>query len=440
VSLRGLLVLVAALAVVVGILVWVGQKPPAEAPEPERAPLVAKFEEPAVSRVDASCGGHAWSAERNPSGWRIGPHEADLRRVHDVIAAVQDARVAKVVADGAVDRKAYALEPGCTLDLTLARGEKRSVRLGRTSPVGASRYAQLGDGRLVLTDGALYGMIDRDATALEERRLFPVDAPAVHRIAVSGPAGRIVLETDEGDWRVVAPFADRGSDSACGRLATAITSLAVDQASSEPPHPPAGPRIGLEVTAGEGAPRRAEIEGEAKDQKRLAWREDGSLAGWLPDATVREIDLSPDTYRERRIVSFSMPDVRSIAIERGSLRLEATRGEGETAWTGREGGAPFAVDPAPVDTLVAKLSGLTAAGFAGTTAPTAPTGTLAVRGAAGELAHLTWGPLAPEPGTSGESVWVTAADRPGIVFRVPATSLGPMPAKAAAWTAPPKGR
>ena len=206
------------------------------------------------------------------------------------------------------------------------------------------------------------------------------------------------------------------------------------------PSPRAKGEIAVEITPRESAARRAEISCKNWDHKCLAWRPDGSLAGSIPDATVREIDLSPDAYREKRIVSFSMPDVRSIAIERGSLRLEATRGEGETAWTGREGGAPFAVDPAPVDTLVAKLSGLTASGFAGTTAPTAPTGTLAVRGAAGELAHLTWGPLAPEPGTSGESVWVTAADRPGVVFRVPATSLGPLPTKAAAWTAAPKGK
>ena len=439
VSLRGILVLVAALAVVVGVLVWAGKKPPEGAPAPERAPLVAKFEEKSVARLDAACGETRWTAERSAAGWRIGSREADLRRVHDVIAAVQDALVSKIVADRGIDRKAYALDPGCTLALALDSGEKRAVRLGRTSPVGAERYAELGDGRLALTDGSLYGMIDRDASALEEKRLFPVDAASIHRISVLGPAGPLVLEADEGSWRVVAPFEDRGSESACSRLATAVTSLAVDRPEAGPPHPPTGPRIAIELTAGESGPTRAAIAAVSKDDKRFAWRDDGSLAGSIPEATVRDLDLTPDAYRERRIASFSTPDVRSVSVARGPLGLEATRGEGGT-WSGRDGGTAFATDPAPIDTLVGKVAGLTASGFAGSTPPTAPTGTLVVRGDAGELAHLTWGPLAPQPGSTAESVWVTAADRPGVVFRVPATSLGPMPSKASEWTAAPKGK
>ncbi|HEX4825579.1 MAG TPA: DUF4340 domain-containing protein [Candidatus Polarisedimenticolaceae bacterium] len=434
-SLRGLLVLIVALAVVVGVLVWAGKKPPAEPPPAEKAPLVAKFTEADVTALTASCGTHAWTLTRTPAGWRTGAREADPRRVRDVIVAVQDAHVSKIVEDGAFDRKAYALEPGCALDVALTGRGKRSVRLGRTSPVGAERYTLLGDGRLALTDGSLYGMIDRDEGALEERRLFPVESPAVSRITALGPQGRIAVESGDAGWKVVAPFADRGSEAACSRLAAALTTLAVDEGSTGT-KPPIGPRIVFELAATGAAPKRADVAAEAKDGKRAAWREDGSLAGTVADATVKEIDLLPDAYREKRIALFSAPDVRSVRLDRGPLHLEATHAEGAAAWK-----SDFDVDSARVDALVENLRGLTASGFVAGAAPPSPaTGTIVVRDEKADLARLTWGSLAPEPGAPGESVWVESADRPGVVFRVPATALGPIPTKASDWAAAPKGK
>ena len=56
--------------------------------------------------------------------------------------------------------------------------------------------------------------------------------------------------------------------------------------------------------------------------------------------------------------------------------------------------------------------------------------------ASGELARLTWGPLPPDAGTEGESLWVTTPARPGVWFRVAATALGPVPEGAAGAVAP----
>ena len=49
----------------------------------------------------------------------------------------------------------------------------------------------------------------------------------------------------------------------------------------------------------------------------------------------------------------------------------------------------------------------------------------------GDLAHVTYGPLPPAEGTNEELLWLTTPARPGVVFKIPAANMGPIPARAA---------
>lgn len=440
-SVRALVALVLALAAVVGVLLWLqrGKAPSTETPA--AAPLASAFEEADVQEMRASCGEHAWRLVHAGEHWSfVEPvrAEADPRRVHDLITAVQDARVRKVVATDGFDPGAFALAPGCRLDVALAAGGARTIRLGRTSPVGSDRYALGEQGQLVLTDGTLYGLVDREAAAWRERRLVPFEAETATKLVIERPEGRLALVTAPEGWRMAEPLSDQASTSACTRLAGALAALSTEDAGDATPPSTAkdARRIAIEVTTrGAATPRRVYVATAGIGGKRLAWRDDRSLVGLVSESALHDLDLEPDAYRDRKVVSFSTPDVRSVRIERGGNVLTVSRASESAPWTGADNGTPFDVDRAPVDTLLDRLRSLAAEGFVPDAAPGSPTGTIVVGGGGGELARLRWGPLPPEPGTNGERVWVATPKRPGVVFRVAATALGAMPSKASEWTA-----
>jgi hypothetical protein len=440
VSLRGLLVLIGLLAAVVAALYGLGRRAEPPASAPSDAPLVRAFEEDAVREIDLACAGAGVTLRKGTSaGWRITrpiEAEADPRRVHEVVAALQQARVRKVIADAAPDPGAFGLSPAaCTVRVELAAGAPAlSVRLGRGSPVGTERYAAGEDARVVFTDASLYGAVSRGVDGFREKRLVPVESEAITRIALDRPDGRLVVSSSEGIWRVESPIRDLASSSACTALARAVTAIELAGPASVRPPADAHPErsLRLEVTTrGGGAPIRAFVARAGIGGTRLGWREGGSFAGLVEESAAKDLERPTESYRDPRIAPFFGPDVRRVTIERGATTLRVERSKEPASWSGYEGTATFAVDSARIGDLLDRLSGLSGVGFETAGPGTKATGTITAVGERGELARFAFGPLAPSPGSDVESLWITTPARPGVVFRIHAASFGPIPSKAA---------
>jgi uncharacterized protein DUF4340 len=440
VSLRGLLVLLVLLAAVVAALYWVGRGAAPPATAPSDAPLVKAFTEAAVQGIDLACAGAEVSLRKDASArWKIArplEAEADPRRVHDAVVALQEARVRKVIADKSADPAAFGLSPAaCAVRLEFAAGTPAlSLRLGRSSPVGTERYAAGEDARVVLTDASLFGIVSRGADGFREKRLVPLDPEAITRIALDRPDGRLVVASSGGVWRVESPLRDLAASGACTALARAVASIEVQGAG--PVRPPVEAhterRIRLEVSApGEVSPIVAFVAAAGIGGKRLGWREGPPLAGLVEESAVKELDRPAESFRDPRIAPFFSPDARRLTIERGATQLRLTRSKAPSSWTGSEGAAAFPVDGARVEALLDRLSGLSAVGFESALPATHATGTIAVDGEHGELARWSFGPLTPSQVSDVESLWITTPARPGVVFRIHAASFGPIPSKAA---------
>lgn len=437
-SLRGLLVLVVLLAAAVGALVWIDHRGKAKPVESEGAPLLPAFTEEGLSAIELACEGSSITLRHEaPHGWRMAQPfaaDADPRRVHELIAAVQDARVRKVISAGTADLPGFGLQPAaCTVRLAPASGGAGStLRLGRSSPVGTERYAAGDDGRVVFADGSLYTVLSRGAETLRDKRLFPVEAEAITRIEIDQSTGRLALARTDGAWRVESPLVDAASASACASLARALTSLEVTRAAtSEAPSHVRPERCIRIAIAAASTPETAiaYVAAAGIDGQRLSWRDGGALAGLLTEAAVRELSRDPMSFRDTRIATFSTPDVRRVSLDRGEAHLTLTRAGGSSAWAGLAGPASIPVDASRVDALLDRLRGLTSSGFTAA-APGAATGTIVVTGEKGELARLTYGPLPPEAGSNEELLWLTTPARPGVVFKLPAAHVGPIPARA----------
>lgn len=445
-SFRGLIVLVVLLAAAVGLIVYLDhRKTPAPA-EPAAAALVGTFEQQQVRRIEAACGPHSWTIVRGDGGgWRMTAPvdaEADPRRIGDMLAAIQEARARKTVADAGAGAAGFGLAPAaCQIRLMLA-GEAgtRVLSLGRTSPVGIDRYALDVGGRVVLADGTIYGMVDREPDALREKRLLPFEAETATRIVLDAPSGRLVLESSADGWRLAQPVSDAAAPASCLRLATALASLEVSGASPpmSPAQVPPDRRIAIEVTVRGGkAPLKAFVATAGVNDQRLAWRDGGGLAGLIKESSARAIETGVDAYRDKRVATFSSPDARRIAVTRGGRTIRAERSAEGAVWSGHDGESTFTPDAARIEEVLDRLHRLSAVDVVRPAAATLSTGTVEVSGTSGVLASIAWGPLPPEPGASGESLWVTTPSRPGVVFKVAATDLGPMPSSAADWSPAP---
>ena len=439
VSLRGLIALLLVLGALIAAVVYLKPKPKPAAPS-EDAPLVAPLAEDKLERIEIACGETRATLARASGSWRLSSPfeaEADPRAVHTLVAAIQEARVRKPIADAPQDLSPFGLSPpACTVTYALA-GEPnpRTLVIGRASPLGTERYAKDPSGRVVLTDGSLYTGVDRPPEALREKRLFPVDSESVTRILLEGPGGSFDVRREKDAWRLAAPIADRAAGEVCARLARDLTGLELHALESTPAPKvvQADRRIRIVLEAGPGtAPREAFVATAGVQGKRVAWRGGSApFAGLIDESAASALSRRWETLRDPTLTSFSSPDVVELVIDRQGATLTLRRAPAATAWTVAAGAsAPVAADGEKVDALLERLRDLRGSEFLPTAPSGAPSGSLVVRSASADLARLTWGPLPPVAGQP-ESIWVAAAARPGAWVRLDASRFGPLPKTAA---------
>lgn len=448
-SRRGLAIL-AALVALLAVALWrfkgEGRTP---APPAGDAPLVAAFKGDAVRSIAVACQDTAFTLARSAAGaWTLaslGNTEADPREAVKLVEALQDARVRKVIAEKGADAAAFGLEPAvCDVSVVLDGDTAgRHVAIGRTSPVGTERYASAVPGRVVFVDGSLFGAVARPATAFRERRLLPADAERVTRLEIERPDATIRIVRDKDAWRMEAPVADLADPSVAEQLVRAATGLTlVDTGAKVAPPRETSPshRLLLRVEQGGAASRREALVAAAGiDGKRVAWRAGGSFVGLVDASALTDLERPPAAYRDRQVLSFSEPDATRLVLTRGGQTVTVERAKEGAPWTARDGAGPATpADERRVRSLLDRLRGLRAADVLAV-APSAASGTLGVFSAHGPLATVTWGSMPPENGE--ESLWATTPARQGIVFRVPASTFGPLPQRAsdlAAAPPPPK--
>jgi hypothetical protein len=265
--------------------------------------------------------------------------------------------------------------------------------------------------------------VARPADAFRERRLLPLDPQGVSRLTIERPAGRVVLARVDGVWRLEEPVRDAADRFEAERAVEAATSLQIEheEAPERPLHASRDRRIAVTADALTAYVADAGVGG-----KRLAWREHGDTIGLVGESALADLDRPAAAFRDRQVMSFSSPDALRVVVTRGATSLTLSRASEKDPWTGQDGAeAPGEVDGARVTALLDRLRGVRALAVEDGAPPTAPTGTLAVSGEAGDLARASWGPLPPRD--AEEAVWVTIPGREGTYFRVLASSFGPVP-------------
>src|SRR3990170_3121892 len=143
--------------------------------------------------------------------WRItAPLEtdADEATVENLITAIADAEVEKVLEEVPDDLAPYGLdEPHATLQVEVADGPKvPTILVGKTTPVGFKTYVQRGEEKKVfLTPSSFYYGTDKQVKDLRRKEIMDFRDEDVSAIEIAGEGTRVVVARDGSDWRIEEP-------------------------------------------------------------------------------------------------------------------------------------------------------------------------------------------------------------------------------------------
>lgn len=441
-SRRGLAVLAVLLLAALGTLFWL-DRPSApgngEAGKDRERLLTLAREK--VRRIELARGNTRVALEKTGARrWRMTApvdSEADAEQVDRLLDAVAGARISRVVEEKPGDEAPFGLAPP-EAELRLESeggGPPAPLRLGRLSPVGFERYASVGDGRVVLVDGSVGTALLRDPEDFRQKRLIPVDAEHVRRIALVRDGERIVVEREGADWKVREPVRDLGDAMSCDSLARSLARLALARL-VEPDKMGeilpafADPVFDAQVSTEPEGTFRIQVAAEAKSGgERPARRVGSTVAGWIRASDLQDLmERKARDLREKRLVLASAAEILQVRIERAGRTLTVKREREGEPWQVEEAGTSGPADGGKVEDLLDRLRWIRATPEDGRAAPDWEM-SLQFAGASGALGRLDIGPEFEDrgEGDAGKKRLARSSWRPGFLFSFPSESLGTVP-------------
>lgn len=442
-SRRGLLLLVVLFAAALGILFWLDRPagPPGGQAAAKKEESLLSLVREKVRHIELVRGPTRLALERDgPGRWRMtspAEGEADAQEVDRLLEAVASARISRVVEENATDEARFGLAPPeAELRIESEGGSSTPrLRLGRLSPVGFERYASAGDGRVVLVDGSLGTALLRDPDGFRQKRLIPVDAERVRRIALVRGRERIVVEREGSEWRMREPIRDLGDATSCDSLARSLTRLALDRI-AEPAKLVeilsafADPALDAEVAAGSEGTFRIQVAAGGEGGDRPARRLGSTVVGWLRGADLRDLmERKAAELRDKRLVLCSLPEILEARLEREGRTLTVRREKEGEPWRVEEGGTSGPADGGKVEDFLDRLRWLRAMPVEAGVPPASWELSILFAGASGPVGRLDIGPEFEERAAGGAEKKRVARSswRPGFLFSFPSESLGAIP-------------
>jgi len=280
--------------------------------------------------------------------WRVeiaGTPAADDAAIEELLAALdlsESDRIANVSADAAGLQPAVA-----TVDVEAPTGVL-ALRLGRVDAAGRGVYARAEDGPIRVVGRRVLELVDRDASAFRDRRLFPLDPTTVTEIVWFDTHGHGELRAVGGRWQNGRKeWVDEGRVTEALRR---LFALRIDRFDATP-HGKTGFSPTLTVKAGATA-----VALELGRQGEVARGEElVHVPAEALEAASRA--LAAADARDLRLVSMPADVVTGVDLSEDSRRVTLRRVNG--AWTFAAPKVSYAADTRVVDEWLAQLATIT---------------------------------------------------------------------------------
>lgn len=243
-SWRTTLVLLA-VAVLLGAGIWLSNRREAEQHEAEERTrrLFGALEAAQVEWVALTAsGGEAVRLERRDGAWRVVEpvdFPADPANA-DSLASALASMTSEAVIEEPQPPAVYGLGEGARTVRFGAGGSEHELRIGKKTPVGGNHYAATSgaEGATVYTVATFRTTaFDKALDDLRERRPLRFERGDVTRIEAEWTGGRVVVEKQDGAWKLVEPVHDDADQDAIENLLSDLVFLRAAGFVDEPSPP-----------------------------------------------------------------------------------------------------------------------------------------------------------------------------------------------------------
>ncbi len=255
--------------------------------------------------------------------------------------------------------------PEAVVKIYLRSSSEPAARLEVGKVAQRNRYVhEPGQADIEVVESRLLALVDVDAAEWRDRMLFGAPTYQVESVNVSGPGRALSLRREPGLWRITKPFLAPAEPSKVESLLADLTSLRVvsgkrgfvaenvkDLAAYGLDHP----FLSVELTSRVGGPMVVELGKQAPDDVNQVYarRTDQDDVVLVDARAVRDLGLTANTVRSKRIADFDPREVEFVRIESGGKTFDLARSG--SGWT-QESPTREPADVAAVRSLLTQLS------------------------------------------------------------------------------------
>ena len=436
---RNTLFLLLVLLALGGYVYWV--ELPSQKREAEAKKLVA-LDKATVTGVTLTYPDHTIALVKNPDGhWRLTQPvsaDADDAVVNNLVTAVAEADVSRSLDDVGDKLASYGLAPpDATVALTLKDGKPfPAIKVGKTTQVGNAAYVQKGDDpKVYIGTAAFQSGMKKDVKDVRDKSMMTFEDQDVQKLELAKASTAITVERVDADrWRITAPASYPADPAEIRALLASLRGVRAEDFVTDDPGADLGkfelmaPQLKLSVWIGKDRAQKTLLIGGVKeeDKKKSLYAKRAELPSvvTLPEYTLKNLDKSLTTLRDKTVVAFAKDQAAKIAVTRkDGAGFTLTKQDG--AWHVVEPGEGTERGPTITHFLddVASFKGtdIVAEGTQpdlGTFGLNAPELTIAVSDADGKPLGTLIGARGPKPTGDPDAIAYVAATGGGVVYSV----------------------
>jgi len=369
--LRNMIIVLALLAIVGGIALYIGHQP-----VPEKTPKLFRIASGDIDKIDLRYPDREIILQRGgANGWKIvKPVETDADQVtaNEVANAVSGLEISDTVAQNTADLAQFGLANPAVV-VTVITKDKRTlpgIMVGKDTPVGSSSYIKTTDKpAILLVSSGFPAQVNKTLNDLRSRMLFGFKPDDIHKIAIA-LAGTPAIELDRaGDkWTIVKPGSYAADDSEVKHFVNMLTDARVvnfvsDESTNLDKYGLEKPRLTVSIYGGKD---------NAQESLMLGGKETGSTEGGVyarrGEGTDRPVCMvAGDAFdqlnktlldlRDKTVLGFDESKVQraEVTLDRSTLTISRESGG---KWRGLADGKSAPAEGPVVASLFDQLHGL----------------------------------------------------------------------------------
>jgi hypothetical protein len=370
---RGLIVAVAALALLAVGVWWSDKTKREEAAKPpaDASPRITNLPESSLTQVEIKRkdGERTVIVRTGENSWKItAPKEyaADQAAVASLVAAVVSLASDSVVEEKTTDLAPFGLSEG-VLEVTAKQKDGKTVKIvvGDETPTGGGLYARLeGDPRVFTIASMAKTNLDKTANDLRDRRLLTFDNDKLSRIELTAKKSATELgKNNQNEWTIVKPQPYRADGWAVEELLRRLREAKFDPATADDAAKQAEAAYGssaavaaVKVTDAAGT-QTLEVR-KSKDDKYYAKSSAVPGIHTVSKDIGDGLDKGTDDFRNKKLLDFGFNEPAKVDYKDASRTLALAKSGDK--WTN----ANKLVDSISVQSFIDRLRDLSASKFA----------------------------------------------------------------------------